>query len=447
MHNKSVNLRIELFYWLGAAIVGIIAVAFAEAADLATRFRIFVTHNHPWTMLFIAPAGITFSLWVTRTWFRGAQGSGIPQAIACLHLYDMETVDRILSLRISIAKICLTCFGLFVGASIGREGPTVQIGASIMHTVGRFAKITNVSYKHALIKAGAAAGVAAAFNTPLAGIVFGIEELSRSFKQYTSGVMLTCVIISGITAISLVGNYTYFGHVHSINLPTIGWIAVPVCGILGGLAGGTFSLLLIRISRGLPGKIGKFITHYPLYFSALCGLILSIIGLLSNGAVYGTGYSQARDIIMESSGYQSYFFILKLIATLVSYCSGIPGGLFSPSLSIGAGMGEWLKHLLPHTPPEAVVLLATVAYFSAVTQSPLTATIIVMEMCDNQEITLAIMASAFLAFGVSRLLCSHTLYSALALIFLRTVDIRKPLTPPSFPTTITHTTSPISFHH
>ncbi|MBR2123647.1 MAG: chloride channel protein [Acetobacter sp.] len=425
MQNRTLNLRHEFFYWFGAVIVGITAVAFAKTANLATRLCSFTTQSHPWLMLLITPSGLVFSLWVTRTWFRGAQGSGIPQAIACIRLYDMEAVNKILSLRIALAKIFLTCFGLLIGASIGREGPTVQIGASIMHAVGHFAKITNTSYERALIKAGAAAGVAAAFNTPLAGIVFGIEELSRSFKQHTSGVMLTCVIISGITAISLVGNYTYFGHVHSIVLPAVGWFAVLVCGVFGGLAGGTFSLLLIRFSRGLPGKIGAFITHHPLCFAAFCGLALSIIGLLSGGAVYGTGYRQARDIIMETGSYDSSFFILKLLATFISYCSGIPGGLFAPSLSIGAGMGAWLEHFLPHTPPEAVVLLGTVAYFSAVTQSPLTATIIVMEMCDNQEITLAIMASAFLAFGVSRLLCNHALYGALALIFLRSIDPNK----------------------
>ena len=123
--------------------------------------------------------------------------------------------------------------------------------------------------------------------------------------------------------------------------------------------------------------------------------------------------------------------MLKLLATLVSSCSGIPGGLFAPSLSIGAGMDGWVAQFQPHTAPGAVVLLGTVAYFSAVTQSPLTATVIVMEMCDNQQITLALMASAFLAFGVSRALCSHALYGALAVRFLRTTSAGHKNTPPA----------------
>ncbi|QEO16686.1 chloride channel protein [Acetobacter vaccinii] len=423
--NRTVNWRRKLIYWSGAVIVGLVAVGFAGAADWAAHQRSHIVRNNPWIMLLLAPAGLVLSTWMTRRWFRGAQGSGIPQAIACMHLNDMGIVEKVLSLRIALAKIGLTCLGLLAGASIGREGPTVQVGASIMHTVGRFAGVTDISRQRALVKAGAAAGVAAAFNTPLAGIVFGIEELAHSFEQRTSGTMLTCVIISGVTAIALVGNYTYFGHTYSTVPLGAGWLAVLACGLIGGLTGGMFSALLVRISRGIPGRAGAFITRRPLVFAALCGLALAIIGLLSDGMTYGTGYLQAREILMGSDHYHASFFLLKLLATLVSYCSGIPGGLFAPSLSVGAGMGGWIGHFLPHTPPEAVILLGTVAYFAAVTQAPLTATVIVMEMSDNQQITLALMASAFLAFGVSRALCSHALYSTLAIRFLRSAEPRK----------------------
>lgn len=415
----TVSWHRKLMYWSGAVLVGLVAVAFAGLADKAAHVRTTLMHINPWLMLLVTPLGLALSTWLTRTWFRGAQGSGIPQAIACMHLHDMTIVDKVLALRIALAKICLTCLGLLSGASIGREGPTVQVGASIMHTVGRLAGLTDVTKQRALIKAGGAAGVAAAFNTPLAGIVFGIEELAHSFEQRTSGTMLTCVVISGVTAIALVGNYTYFGHTYSAVPVGASWLAVVVCGVVGGLCGGMFSALLVRISRGIPGAFGRFISMRPVLFAALCGLALAIIGLLCGGMTYGTGYMQARDIIMGSDQYPASFFLFKLLATLISYCSGIPGGLFAPSLSVGAGMGGWIAHFLPHTTPGAVVLLGTVAYFAAVTQSPLTATVIVMEMCDNQQITLALMASAFLAFGVSRALCSHALYGALAVRFLR----------------------------
>ncbi|PYD77547.1 chloride channel protein, partial [Komagataeibacter sucrofermentans] len=107
---------------------------------------------------------------------------------------------------------------------------------------------------------------------------------------------------------------------------------------------------------------------------------------------------------------------------LITFCSGIPGGMFAPSLAIGAGMGGWIGQFLPHTSPGAVVLLGMAAYFCGVAQSPLTATIIVMEICDNQQVTLALLATAFLAFGVSRMICPHPLYSVLATGFMEKTE-------------------------
>ncbi|GBQ14044.1 chloride channel protein [Swaminathania salitolerans] len=410
--------RRTLTWWLGAILVGVVAVSFAGTADWAARVRGRMVGWNPYVMLIVIPSGLAFSTWLTRRFFAGAQGSGIPQTIATLHIENFSIVNRVLSLKVASAKIVLTCFGLLAGASIGREGPTVQIGAAIMHGFSRLLGISSVAARRGAILAGGAAGVSAAFNTPLAGIVFAIEELSHSFEQKTSGTMLTGVVLSGVTAIALVGNYSYFGHT-DVDVPIgTAWIAVLTCGIVGGLAGGTFSAILIRFSKGLPGRLGRGIKARPVLFAASCGVVLAGLGLVSHGATYGTGYTQAREIIDGSEHYPASFFILKFVATVVSYCSGIPGGLFAPSLSVGAGIGGWIEQYLPHTTPGAVVLLGTVAYFSAVVQAPLTATVIVMEMCDNQQVTLALMATSFLAFGVSRMICKHALYGALADSFM-----------------------------
>jgi len=419
--------RRSLTVWAGAVLVGVVAVGFAVAADWAARTRLRLVHWDPYVMLLVLPAGLAASTWLTRNFFRGAQGSGIPQTIATLHIENFTIVDRVLALKIAFGKVLLTTFGLLCGASIGREGPTVQVGAAIMHAFSRRMRHANIAMRRAMILAGGAAGVSAAFNTPLAGIVFAIEELSHSFEQRTSGTMLTGVVLSGVTAIALVGNYSYFGHT-DVDVPLgIAWIAVPACGIVGGVAGGLFSAILVRASRGLPGASGRFVMQHPIGFAALCGLVLAIIGVATHGATYGTGYAQARAIIDGTEHYPASFFVLKFAATIVSYCSGIPGGLFAPSLSIGAGMGGWIAQFLPHTTAGAVVLLGTVVYFSAVVQAPLTATVIVMEMCDNQQVTLALLATSFLAFGVSRTICAHPLYGALADRFLESVD--KPVAP------------------
>jgi len=119
-------------------------------------------------------------------------------------------------------------------ASIGREGPTVQIGASIMHSLRRFTRFSVADIDRGLILAGGAAGIAAAFNTPLAGVVFAIEELSRSFEERTSGTIYTAVIVADVTSVALVGNYTYFGSTQASLTDPRMWVVVPVCGLLGG---------------------------------------------------------------------------------------------------------------------------------------------------------------------------------------------------------------------
>lgn len=421
----------RVVYWAGAVLVGLIALGFAACADQVAVWRADIVAWNRFAMLAIAPAGLAASVWLTRTVFRGAQGSGIPQTIAALQMTRIETIEQVLSLRIAFGKIALTLLGLLSGGSIGREGPTVQVGASVMYGLGRWLHLPQLAARRALILAGGAAGVAAAFNTPLAGIVFAIEELSHSFETRTSGTVLTAVIIAGVTTIAMVGNYTYFGTT-PITLP-IGeaWFAVLACGIVGGLAGGAFSGLLVRASRGLPGPLGRFAGSRPVAFAAACGLVLAAIGLASHGMTYGTGYEQARDIVQAHSHYPASFFILKFLATIVSYCSGIPGGIFAPMLAVGAGLGGWVAQFLPHTSAGAVVMLGMVGYFSAVVQAPLTATIIVMEMTANQQVTVALMATSFLGFAVSRLVCPRALYGALAERFLFSVEPEAMSHPPA----------------
>ena len=411
--------------WGGAVAVSLTALAFARAADAAQGVLLWLLHDRPWGALLLTPAGLALSVWLTRRFFPGAQGSGIPQTIAALHLSDARAIDAVLSLRVGIGKVLLTLLGLTCGASIGREGPTVQVGAAVMHTLGRALGLSRHDLRRGVVLAGGAAGIAAAFNTPLAGIVFTIEELSHSFETRTSGTVLTAVILAGITTLALAGDYSYFGTTAAELDVGAGWVAVALCALVGGLLGGLFSATLLFASRGLPGRAGRLLIRHPVGFAALCGLMLAGIGLLSGGATYGTGYAQARHVIEGTATLPLLYAPLKLLATVVSYLSGIPGGIFAPSLSVGAGLGEWLAKLVPRAPESAVVLLGMVAYFAGVVQAPITATVIVMEMTDNQHMTIPLLATAMLAFGVARLVCPRALYGTLARQFQAAVERRQ----------------------
>ena len=404
--------------WFGAILVALAAIAFAAAADRAGALFLRIDGVHPALALIVIPAGLMLAVLLTRTLFPGAQGSGIPQVIAALHMHDLRTIDAVLSPRIAVGKVALTLLGLLSGASIGREGPTVQVGACIMNWLAAAVRLPLVRTQHAFVLAGGAAGVAAAFNTPLAGIVFAIEELAHSFEARTSGVVLSAVVVGGIVTLALAGNYTYFG-VTSAQLPFgAGWLAVVICGVCGGVLGGGFARVLVDVGNGLHGRAGLWLARHPIIVAGLCGVLLALLGLLSAGATYGTGYAQARSLVEGHANVPAGFFLMKLAATVLSYLSGIPGGIFAPSLAVGAGMGQTLSHLLPGAPSGAVVLLGMVGYFAGAVQAPITSTVIVMEMTDNQQMTIPLMATAIVAFGVSRLICRRALYGALARRFL-----------------------------
>jgi H+/Cl- antiporter ClcA len=418
----------RLVFWFGSIFVALIAIAFASLANTASELFMTLQAPRPWIAFIVCPAGLTISFLLTRHVFPGAQGSGIPQVIAAQHMTDRDAIGRVLSPRIAVGKVLLTLLGLASGASIGREGPTVQVGASLMHALGRLLRLPRLELERALVLAGGAAGIAAAFNTPIAGVVFAIEELSHAFEARTSGTVLTGVILAGITTVALEGNYTYFGHASAELDFGIGWTAVILCSVAGGLGGGLFSAALIRAAAGLPGRAGKWLIRYPVQFAMICGLLIAAIGVLSGSQTYGTGYDQARAMVEGTATLPGSYVVLKFLATVISYVSGIPGGIFAPSLSVGAGLGAWLSHFLPSAPAGAMVLLGMVAYFSGVVQAPITATVIVMEMTDDQRVTVPLMATAFLAFGVSRLVCRRPLYGALARIFLA-AQLRRPDAP------------------
>jgi H+/Cl- antiporter ClcA len=406
----------RLVFWAGAIAIGLISVLFAVLADRAQGLFRIITENdggyRKYLPLAITPLGFVLCAWLAHTVFPGSQGSGIPQAIAARHLRDDEDRSHILSLRLVVGKIALTVVGLFCGASIGREGPTVQVGASLMLQVARWG---GMAQARGLILAGSAAGIAAAFNTPLAGIVFAIEEMGRTYEARTNGLVLTAVILAGIASLGLLGNYTYFG-VSKETILISAWPLVLLCGVIGGGAGALFSLLALKATR----RIRRWNTHQPLRralaVASICGLAVAVIGIASGGLTFGTGYMQARSAV-EGTPLPWFFFAEKLLAGLLSMVSGIPGGIFAPSLAVGAGIGSSLGLLLGASTGSAA-LLGMAGYFAGVVQAPMTAFVIIMEMTGNHDNVIALMLASMLGYGTARMISHEPLYHALSRVFI-----------------------------
>jgi len=401
--------------WSGAVVVALAAILFAKASDWSfSLFQRIISHGI-WIPLIITPVVFALLSWVTEGRLRAARGSGIPQVISTLHIEDEGFRARMLALPIAASKMLLTLIALAVGASIGREGPTVHVGAGLFYSIGQRFGFNDPKAASRFILAGGAAGIAAAFNTPLAGVVFAIEELAGTFEHRFSGLLLTAVIVGGVVSLGIMGNYAYFGVVATALPLGHAWLAVLMCGLICGLLGGLFARLILLSRHGPLAYIGRLRERAPVLFAAGCGLALAVLGVLSHNTIYGTGYEQARAFVQEAAVTPGESFgISKLLANVVSYWAGIPGGIFSPALAVGAGIGHNIAYFLPHAPPAAVVLLGMSAYLSGVTGAPLTSAVIAMELTDNQSMVIPIMAACLLARAAASIFCPTPVYKDFA---------------------------------
>ena len=410
--------RIFLQYglpWGGALLVGLVAVLYAQWSEDAYELFLHWIQGRSWLAFLITPAMTMIAVYMTRKWFSGSEGSGIPQVIAALHAPPDETLmSRLFGLRVIVGKLVVSLIGFLGGLTIGREGPTVHLGAAIMAETRRFYPHQGRRMERALLLAGAAAGLSGAFNTPLAGVIFAIEELARDFESRTNGVMITAVVFSGLTSLALAGNYLYFGQ---INVPQnfhIGFVLpVVVIALLCGLAGASFNWALLRWETWMPAPLRDWRAHRPVLYALAIGLAVATLGVLPHGQTWGSGYDQARHLLEGKAAVSEFYALTKWAAMVISYMSGMPGGLFSPSLSIGAGLAQWVHLLFGWAPMPALIALCMAGYLAAVTQSPLTSFVIVMEMTNGTGMVIPMMAVALVASRISNLF-TPPLYEALA---------------------------------
>lgn len=401
-------------FWMAGLAVGFAAVGFALLTEDAAKHFTALVQQYPWLPFILTPAAGAGLLWVTRRYFLGAEGSGIPQVMAELKRQPNAPWRPLVSLKIALGKVFIGVAAVGSGFSFGREGPTVQVGACLMAAVGRLLPATLRIQRYHLLVAGGAAGIAAAFNTPLAGIVFAIEELSRSVESRLSGVVIAAIVLAGVVSQAMLGTLNYFGYVLVIGETRDLVQTILICGLISGLCGGLFARMLVVAATGWTGPVARFRMQKPYWFAALVGLLLAGIGWASGGLTWGSGYSETRALLESSASLPWYYGPAKFIATVLSYLSGLPGGIFAPSLAIGAGIGQNLIALLAdHAIPTTVVVLCMVGFLAAATQAPITSFIIVMEMVNGYSLVIDLMATALIASALSRLI-SRPLYATLA---------------------------------
>ena len=431
--------RRHLLFVLAAISIGMVAWYFQLAERAGERWFSFLQgevalQDGAWRVpeplaTFLPMVWVTFSMLLIVTlrdrYFPGTEGTGIPQTIATLKTDNVAIRDRMLSGRILCGKILLLTLGMFSGMTLGREGPSVHVGAALMHMITKWVRFPLHLVRRGLILGGGGAGIAAAFNAPIAGLVFSFEEIARSFEKNNVGTVIRSVIISSVFIVLVLGkDYLFYGRIESTDGNwTLGqWASIFLIGVIGGFLGGGFAQCTIKgvalASHCM--KLNRWLTPLAI------GAGLGVIGYLSDGDSYGGGYQETQSILSGEVQYPWFFAPLTAAASFLTLSSGIPGGLFDPSLTVGAGLGQSMLPLInwvsPGLEPEAVIMMFMVAYFAGVVQSPITCAIIMVEMTAARHMTLPLLGVAVISYECSRLVCRTSLYESLANRFLAGID-------------------------
>ena len=396
-----------------AALGGLAAAGYARLCDLMMELHARLYALAHWPTLLLLPFGFGLAAWLTKRFAPEASGSGIPQVIAAAEQrWSGRWSGQRVTLRTATAKVMLSALVLVCGGAIGREGPTVQVVAGILRSLTRGLK--GGPGRRAMIIAGGAAGVAAAFNTPIAGVVFAVEELAKSFERRTNTVIILVVVVAGFTSWAIQGDYAYFGVLGASPALGAAWIAAPAVGVLGGLFGGLFSRILGDVMGPGGHPLARARRARPVAFAVACGAVAATFAIISGGWTFGAGYGEAKSLLADHPGRGFGFAICKFGASLAAAVAGLPGGIFAPSLATGAGLGAGVARLGLGVAGHDAVVLGMTAYLSGVVQAPLTSAVILMEMTRDPGLVGPLMLAALLGRWASGLLNEQPIYHLLA---------------------------------
>lgn len=416
------NLLNALPFWVGAILTGLVSVLYAKLFAWAEAGTLYLFNLNNWLFFFITPLCFVFAWWLVKTYAPMSRGSGIPQVSASIELANPKNgykINKLLGLRVILVKIISSLVMVFGGGVIGREGPTIQIGASIFKKINDllpewYPKIS----KQNMIITGAAAGLASAFNTPLGGIVFAIEELTKTHFSLFKSALLTGVIIAGLTALMLLGPYLYLGYPPLKDLDYWLILGVIPVAIVTGVAGGGMGRIILFI---LNGKKAIARHSHVIIYTIISGILLASIAYFIDFRAVGSGKEFMVEILFAENKEVDWFLpVFRILGQIISFTVGAAGGIFAPSLSAGAGLGAVFAGWFDLIGSEAnlIILCGMVGFLTGITRSPFTSSILVIEMTTNHTIIFHLMLTALVANLVSNWVSRQSFYDHLKNLYI-----------------------------
>jgi H+/Cl- antiporter ClcA len=280
-----------------------------------------------------------------------------------------------------------------------------------------------------MIMAGAAAGLAAAFNTPLGGIVFAVEELTKTHFGYFKTALFTSVIIAGLTSQGLLGPYLYIGYPDVSNLSNWMFLVVIVVAVITGMLSAVTSKIILVVMKW---KATFTKQNFFLLYVLVAGFAIASIGFFINSDVLGSGKNLMTGILFSDNKYLLWYIpFLKTIGLILSYTAGAAGGVFAPSLSVGAGIGSFISGILHlnATDSNLLILCGMVGFLTGVTRTPFTSAILVLEMTDKHGVIFQLLLAGMFANFAALTIDRHSFYDLLKHQYLHDVHrISEPVT-------------------
>lgn len=402
---------------LVGAFAGVTALLFRVILTIVDNARnqlIGWAHNYPafgWVfpvLLTVAGAGISVAL--TRRYAPEASGSGIPHLEAVLHRLRSLEWKRLLPVKFFGGIIAIGS-----GLALGREGPTVQMGGAVADAISRLLKVSERE-RQTLITAGAGSGLAAAFNAPLSGLIFVLEEVRTDFQPIVFGATLVAAIVADIIARIGAGQFPVFSIPSYPVLPLSSLPVFAVLGVIAGILGVVFNRSLLFTLKTYSRLPNRFI----LPAAMLTGGVIGLTGWFFPSLI-GSGHSLAESALRGELLLYSIpvFLVIRFVLTMISYGTGAPGGIFAPLLVIGSligmGVGYGGHALLPDvvTIPAAFAVVGMAAYFTAIVRAPLTGIMLIVEMTGNYNQMLPLLVACFCAYAAAEFMKDMPIYEAL----------------------------------
>ncbi len=395
---------LTLPYQVAAVFTALIAVGYAKLFEYVENMHKWVLGFHPDWIFLSAPLSFLLSWWLVRRFSPFAGGSGIPQLMAAIEVADDKAENdrswKFLNARIILVKIMSSLAMAMGGGAVGREGPTLQIAGSVYRVVHKllppfWPKIS----RRVMMITGGAAGLSAAFNTPLGGIVFAVEELTRTHITQFRTAILTSVIIAGMTSQQLLGNYLgpFLGYPKVDHVGGAFMYQVLVIALVAGISGALFCKVVLLLDKWRRG-LGSMWTQAA--WAVACAVAFACCVHVLGPQTLGSGKGELRHYLFDPQVDPGWRDIAgRLLGPITTFSAGGAGGIFAPSLSSGAVIGGWIAQFFNPSRGEfnMLVLAGMVAFLTGVSRSPFTSAILVLEMTDRHSAIFQLMYAAMIA--------------------------------------------------